>query len=99
VDLPGVGPPGRASYEIELAKEAADDLIRVLCGAEVVELLQDLSERPFDVMHSGLGKMLALLVKTLLALDEFLPVERAPERGLGLPDWKRVGEEAGDAMP
>jgi hypothetical protein len=50
-------------------------------------------------MYGRLGKMLALLVKTLLALDEFLPVERAPERRLGLPDWKRVGEEAGDAMP
>ena len=97
--MPGVGPPGRASHEIELAKEAADDLIGVLCGAEVVELLQDLSERPFDVMNSRLGKMFALLVETLLALDEFLPVERAPERGLGLPDRKRVSEEAGDAMP
>jgi len=97
--LPGVGPPGRAGDEIELAKEAADDLIGVLCGAEVVELFQDFSERPFDVVYGRLGKMLALLVKTLLALDEFLPVERAPERGLRLPDGKRVGEEAGDAMP
>ena len=97
--MPGVGPPGRASYEIELAKEAADDLIGVLCGAEVVELFQDFSERPLDVMHGRLGEMLALLVKALLALDEFLPVERAPGRGLRLPDRKRVSEEAGDAMP
>ena len=97
--MPGVGPPGRARDEVELAKEAADDLIGILCGAEVVELLQDLSEGPLDVVHGGLGKMLALLVKTLLTLDEFLPVERAPERGLRLPDGKRVGEEAGDAMP
>ena len=99
MDLPGVGPPGRASHEIELAKEAADDLIRVLRGAQMVELLQDFSEGPLDVMNSGLGKMLALLVKTLLTLDELLPVERAPERRLRLPEWKRVGEEAGDAMP
>ena len=97
--MPGVGPPGCASHEIELAKEAADDLIRVLRGAQVVELLQDLSQRPLDVMHSRLGKMLTLLVKTLLTLDELLPVERAPERRLRLPDRKRVGEEAGDAMP
>jgi len=99
VDLPGVGPPGRARDEIELAKEATDDLIGILCGAEVVELLEDLSQRPLDVMYGRLGKMLALLVKALLTLDEFLPVERAPERGLRLPDGKRVGEEAGDAMP
>ena len=52
--MPGVGPPGRASYEVELAKEAADDLIGVLCGAEVVELLQDFSERPLDVMYGRL---------------------------------------------
>ena len=97
--MPRVGPARGAGHEVELAKKAADDLIGVLCGAEVVELLQDLSERPFDVMYSRLGKMLALLVETLLALDEFLPVERAPERGLGLPDRKRVSEEAGDAMP
>jgi len=99
VDLPGVGPPGRARDEVELAKEAADDLIGVLCGAQVVELLQDLSERPLDIMNGRFGKVLALLVKTLLTLDEFLPVERAPERGLWLPDGKRVSEEAGDAMP
>ena len=97
--MPGVGPPGRASHEIELAKETADHLIGVLCGAEVVELLQDFSEGSLDVMDGRLGKMLALLVKALLTLDEFLPVERAPERGLRLPDGKRVGEEAGDAMP
>ena len=97
--MPGVGPPGRARDEIELAKEATDDLIGILCGAEVVELLEDLSQRPLDVMYGRLGKMLPLLVKTLLALDEFLPVERAPGRGLRLPDRKRVSEEAGDAMP
>ena len=97
--MPGVGPPGRAGYEIELAKEAADDLIGVLCGAEVVELFEDFSECPLDVMYGRLGKMLALLVKTLLAFDEFLPVEGAPERRLRLPDRKRVSEEAGDAMP
>ena len=97
--MPGVGPPGRARDEVELAKEAADDLIGVLCGAQVVELFQDFSERPFDVVYGRLGKMLALLVKTLLTLDEFLPIERAPGRRLRLPDRKRVGEEAGDAMP
>jgi hypothetical protein len=50
-------------------------------------------------MNGRFGKVLALLVKTLLTLDEFLPVERAPGRRLRLPDRKRVGEEAGDAMP
>ena len=99
MDLPGVGPPGRASHEIELAKEAADDLIGVLCGAEVIELFQDLSERPLDVVHGRLGEVLTLLFETLLAFDELLPVERGPWRRLRLPDWKRVGEEAGDAMP
>ena len=51
VDLPGVGPPGRASYEVELAKEPADDLVGVAGGAQVVQLLQDFSERPLDVMY------------------------------------------------
>lgn len=80
MDLPGIGPPGRASHEVELAKEAADDLIGILCGAEVVELLQDLAEGSLDVMYGRLGEMLALILETLLALDELLPVERGPGR-------------------
>ena len=99
MDLPGVGPPGRARDEVELAKEAADDLIGVLCGAQVVELLQDLSERPLEIMNGCFGKVLALLFETLLAFHELLPVKSGAGRRLGLPDRKRVGEEAGDAMP
>ena len=97
--MPRVGPTRGAGHEVELAKKAADDLIGVLCGAEVIELFQDFSERALDVVHGRLGELLALLFETLLAFDEFLPVERGPGRTLRLPDWKRVGEEAGDSMP
>jgi hypothetical protein len=97
--LPGIGPPGRAGHQVELAKKPADDLIGVLRGAEMIELFQDFSKCSLDVVHRCLGELLALIFQTLLALDELLPVERGPGRRLRLPDGKRVGEEASDALP
>jgi hypothetical protein len=99
VDLPGIRPPGRTSHDVELAKQAADHLVGILGGTEVIELLENFSESPFDVVHGRFGEMLSLLFEALLTLDELLPVKRGPGRGLGLPDGKRVSEEAGDAMP
>ena len=99
MDLPGVGPAGGAGHEVELAKKTADDLIGVLGSAQMIELFEDSSECALHVVHGGFGEVLTLLFETLLALDELLAVERRARRTVGLPDWKRVSEEAGYAMP
>ena len=75
MDLPPVGPSRRAGDEVELTQQSADDLVGVSGGAQMIQLLQHLTQRLFDVADRSFGVVLALFVETLLALHELFAVE------------------------
>jgi hypothetical protein len=97
--LAGIGPGGQPGYHVELAEEAADDLIGVSFGAEAIELRHHSIERLFDFIYCALRIELALLLEALLALDEFCAVELGKGMKNRLALGSRIGQETGQAVP
>ena len=52
--MPGIGPTLWTGDDVELIEEAADDLVGVGGGAEVVELVEDFPKGLLDVADSSL---------------------------------------------
>ena len=82
-----------------MIEEAADDLIGVGGGAEVVELIQNLSERLFDIADGAFRVVLTLLFQTALTFQKLFSVEI----GTGMKDrialGARIGQEARYTVP
>jgi hypothetical protein len=81
-------------HDIELAQEAADDLVGISLGAQAIELRHDADKRLLDVTDRTFRVVLALLLEAALALDEFFPVEIGKRMKNGLALGARVGQEA-----
>jgi hypothetical protein len=75
VGVLGVGPGREARQHVYLTKEAADDLVAVLLGAQVIEIRQDTAECSLDIEDDPLGVILPLLLKATLMFEEFFAVE------------------------
>jgi hypothetical protein len=97
--VPGIGPTLWTGDDIELVEEAADDLIGVGGGAEVVELVQDFSEGLFDVADGAFRVVLTLLFETALTLQKLFPVEIGTGTKNGIALGARVGQEARQTVP
>ena len=68
--------PGREVGDlIELAQEAAHDVIAVAVTAELIEPRHRLANRLLHFGHGSRGVVLPLRVEALLVLDELFPVE------------------------
>ena len=75
MSLSGVGRDRKAGSSVELLEKPADYLVRVVVGAQSIELRQHPRERLLHLADRVLGKGLTLLIETTLALEEFFPVE------------------------
>ena len=75
VNLAWIRRRGKTGHDVELPKEATDDLVGVCGGTEVIELRHHTGQRPLDVTNSTFGVVLAPLFEAALALDEFLAIE------------------------
>lgn len=75
MNLPGIGPGRKARYDVELAKEAADDFVGVSLGTQPIELRHDLEEGLFHVADGVFRVVLTLLVQTALTLHELFAIE------------------------
>ena len=100
VDVPRVSPALRAGHDVELVKEAADNLVGVGGGAEMVELVHNLEEGLLDVADSPFRVELALLFQTALTFEELFSVEIRT----GIKNWlsalrARIGQEARQTVP
>jgi hypothetical protein len=74
--LGGISPGCKPGDNVELLKKAADDLVGVRLGTEPIQLRQDAGQRLHGIIDGGLGKVLALLLETALALHEYFTIER-----------------------
>jgi hypothetical protein len=90
----GIGPGGKAGDDVELAEEAADDLIRVSFGAEAIELRHHLHERFLDIGHGAGRIVLTLLFEAALALRKFFAVEIGNRMKDRIALRARIGQEA-----
>jgi hypothetical protein len=92
--LSGISPGREPGYDVELAEEAADNLVGIGLGAQSIQFAHHLHERLLDIVNGILRIVLALLFEAALALDEFLAVEI----GKGMENLivlrPRVGQEA-----
>lgn len=70
-----IGPAREAGHEIELAQQAADDMIAIATLADMIEFREGLGEGGFDFGDGVLGKALALLLKLAFVLQELLAIE------------------------
>ena len=75
MNLSGVGPGGKAGEGVELLEQAADDLVGVSAGAEVIELRHHFGERFLDVGNGAFRVVLTLLIEAAFALRKFFAVE------------------------
>ena len=73
--MPGIGPGRAPGDEVNLLKNVAHDLIRLVLFAQLIELGHHAHERSFDIADGALGVVLALRVETALAPNELFPVE------------------------
>ena len=70
-----VGPGRQAGEQIELAQQAANDLLGVSLAAELIELVHDARQRSLHVENRALGVVLALILKALSMFEEFFAIE------------------------
>ena len=97
--MPGVGPALWTGDAVELVEEAADDLIGVGGGAEMVELVHDLDECLLDVADGPFRVELALLFETALTLQELFAVEIGTGIENRIALRARIGQEARQTVP
>jgi hypothetical protein len=97
--MPRIGPALWAGDGVELVEEAADDLIGVGGGAEMVELVENFVEGLFDVADGPFRVELALLFETALTLEELFPVEIRSGIEDRIAQRARVGQEARQTVP
>lgn len=94
MSVAGVRPGCQAGYDVELSKEAADDLVRVSLGAESIKLRHHLRQRAFSVGDGTLREELALLFEAALALHKFFAIEVRNGVKNRIALRARVGQEA-----
>lgn len=75
MNVSGVRPSRWSRDDVKLSEEAAENLIRVGLGAEIIKLGEHLGQRTLRIDDRVLGKELALLLETTPALDELFAVE------------------------
>ena len=92
--MSGIGPGRKPGYHVELAEEAADDLIGVSFATQPVELGHDLHQRLFDVADGALRVELALLLEAPLTLEEFFSIETRERMEYRFARRARIGQEA-----
>lgn len=76
VSLSRIGPHGQVGDGVELLKQAPNDLVSVIAGTESIEISHHPGQCRLGFTDGALGVALSLLIKTALALDELLAVER-----------------------
>ena len=99
MNLSGIGPGGKGGDDVELAKEAADDLVGIALGAEAIELRHHLRQRFLDVRHGAGGVVLALLLEAPFTFDEFFAVEIGNRMENRIALRARIGQEARQTVP
>lgn len=87
MNLSRVGPGGEAGQDIELAKQAADDLIGVSSDAELVDLGHHSGQRALNVFDGLLRIMLALAFQAALTAHEFFTIETGKGMKNRTPGW------------
>ena len=92
--LPGIGPGGQPSHEVELSKKPTDDLVGISLGTQPIELRHDFHERLLDIADRAFRIMLALLIEAALALHEFFAVEIGNGMEHRVARGSRVGQVA-----
>jgi hypothetical protein len=70
-----VGPVREASHEIELSKEATDDVIAIAAPTDVIQLRERLGERRFGLGDRVLGVVFTLGLQAALVFEKLLPIE------------------------
>ena len=75
VKLCGVEPAGQAGDGVELSKQPAHQLVRIVLRAQLIELTEDLGERLVRRCDGAFREVFALGRETSAVLEEFLAVE------------------------
>src|SRR5258708_17436231 len=75
VELGGIRPGREPGHAVELAKEAAHQLVGVVLRAQRLEPGQDPGDRGIGIGDGALGVVLPLLRETLAVLEKLFPIE------------------------
>src|SRR5689334_15621219 len=75
VKLGRIRPAGKAGQRVELSKQLAHQLVRVIFGAKLLEMSKHECERAIGISDRSLGKILALFVETFAMSNELFPIE------------------------
>ena len=71
----GIRPGRQVGDRVELPEQRCDQLVGVIAGAELFELVQHPGQRPVGIADGPFGEVLALLRETFPVPDELLPIE------------------------
>jgi len=82
-----------------LVEEAADDLVGVGRGAEMVQLVQNFAECLLDVANRSFRVVLTLLLEAALTLEELFAIETRTRAKNGIALRARIGQEARQTVP
>jgi hypothetical protein len=86
----GVRPVGEPGHEVELSKQATDDVIAIATAADVIQLRERLGQRRFGLDDRVLRIILTLGLKAPFVLEELLPIEIGSGDSHGRP---RLGQD------
>lgn len=92
--MPGIGPGGEPGHEIELSKDAADNLIGSVFLTQPVQLGHHLCKRPLDIADDAFRVVLALGIETALTANEFFAVKTGEGVENRIARRRRIGQEA-----
>jgi len=79
VPLRGIGPGRQPGDRIELPQELADHAVRVVFGAQLLELREHARERPVCFADRLLGEVFPLGRETLAVTNELLAIKVCDE--------------------
>ena len=71
----GLGPDGKFRDEVELSKQLADDLARIIALAQLLEPFEDARQRFLRLRDRHLRVVLALALQALVMFAKFFPIE------------------------
>ena len=75
MQLTGFGPGGEFGHDVELAKELADELARVVALAELLHLLEDSRERVLGLRDRAFRVVLTLTFEALMVFEKLFAEE------------------------